>query len=99
MTKSLKILLAASVLSGAGMLAVAPASAAVGFSFRVGDVAMGYSDGYYDRSRHWHSWRNAREREWYRANYSRSYRAMRHDNDHDGVPNAFDSRPNNPYRH
>ena len=112
MKHAIKMLLAASVLGGAGLISAAPASAApVTLSFRVGDVALGYSDGYYDRSRHWHAWRGAREREWYRANYSRSFRNMRHDSDrdgipnrfdrdrdNDGVPNAFDSRPNNPYR-
>jgi hypothetical protein len=111
MKTSLKMLLAASVLSSAGMVAAAPATAAVGFSFRVGDVALGYSDGYYDRSRHWHNWRNNRERDWYRSNYHTSYRSMRHDSDHDGIPNRFDrdrdndgvpnnrdSAPNNPNR-
>ncbi len=112
MKHTLKILLAASVLGGAGMFAAAPATAATAhLSFRIGDVAIGYSDGYYDRNRHWHAWRNTRERNWYRANYRESFRNMRHDRDHDGipnrfdrdrdndgVPNRFDSRPNNPYR-
>jgi hypothetical protein len=81
-----------------------------GFSFRVGDVAFGYSDGYYDHGRRWHTW-GARERDWYRNNYRNNYRSMRHDRDHDGiadrfdrdrdndgVPNARDRRPNNPNR-
>ena len=101
MKTSLKILLAASVLSTAGLLSV-PASAQPGsFSFRVGNVAMGFNDGYYDNGHRWHRWRDAREHEWYRANYARSYYGRGHrgwDRDHDGVPNWRDSRPNNPYR-
>jgi hypothetical protein len=111
MKNTLKILLAASALAGAGFVASAPANAAVGFSFRVGDVLFGYNDGYYDRNRVWHRWHNARERNWYRAHYGYRYRGMRRDRDHDGIPNRFDrdrdndgvpnyrdSRPNNPYR-
>jgi hypothetical protein len=115
MKTSLKILLAAAALSTASLAATAPASAQpTSFSFRVGDVAMGFSDGYYDRGHRWHHWRNAREHDWYRANYAHSYRGMRHrgwdrdrdgipnrfdrDRDNDGVPNRYDRRPNNPYR-
>ena len=112
MKNSLKILLAAGVLCTAGLTGTVPASAQPSsFSFRVGDVAIGYQDGYYDRGRQWHSWRDGRERNWYRARYNHSYRSMRHDRDHDGIPNRFDrdrdndgvpnrydSRPNNPYR-
>jgi len=112
MKTSLKILLAAGVLSVASLATAVPAAAQpTAFSFRVGDVAVGYNDGYYDRSRRWHSWRDAREHEWYRAHYARYYRGMRHDRDRDGIPNRFDrdrdndgtpnwrdSRPNNPYR-
>ncbi len=112
MKTSIKTLLAASLLCGAGMIAAVPASAQpTSFSFRLGDVAIGYSDGYYDRSHRWHSWRNAREHQWYRVNQRNYYRGMRHDRDRDGVPDRFDRdrdndgvpnyrdrRPNNPYR-
>jgi hypothetical protein len=111
MKTSLKILLAAGALCTAGLTATVPASAQTGFSFRVGDVALGYDDGYYDRGHRWHSWRDARERNWYRANYRHRYYGYRHDRDRDGVPNRYDRdrdgdgvpnyrdrRPNNPYR-
>jgi len=99
MKNSLNIFLAASALSFVGMISTVPASAQPSsFSFRAGDVSVGYNDGYYDHNRGWHSWRNDREHNWYRSNNSRSYRSMRHDRDHDGVPNRMDSRPNNPYR-
>jgi hypothetical protein len=115
MKTSLKILLAAGALLTAGMAGTVPASAQPNsFSFRAGDVAIGYNDGYYDRSHRWHQWRNAREHRWYRTNYGSRhgyYRSMRRDSDRDGVPNRFDrdrdndgvpnrydDRPNNPYR-
>ena len=115
MKTSLKLLLAASALCTAGLVGTVPAAAQpTGFSFRVGDVAFAYQDGYYDRSYRWHSWRHQRERDWYRANYRNHrgmYRGMRRDQDHDGVPdrvdrdrdgdgrsNWRDSNPNNPYR-
>jgi hypothetical protein len=112
MKTSLKILLAAGLLCGAGMAGTVPATAQPSsFSFRFGDIGIAYDDGYYDRSHRWHAWRHARERDWYRAHYSRNYRAYRHDRDRDGIPNRFDRdkdndgipnwrdrRPNNPYR-
>lgn len=115
MRTSVKILLAAAALSTASLAATAPASAQpTHFSFRVGDVAMGFSDGYYDRDHRWHHWRNAREHNWYRSHYASYYRGDRHrgwdrdrdgipnrfdrDRDNDGVPNWADRRPNNPYR-
>jgi hypothetical protein len=112
MKNSMKILLAATILSGASLFASVPAAAQpTGFSFRFGDVGIAYDDGYYDRSHRFHRWRHNRERDWYRANYRASYRGMRHDRDrdgipnrvdrdrdNDGVPNRYDNRPNNPYR-
>jgi len=109
MRTSVKMLLAAGLLCG--LAGTAPAVAQPhGFSFRIGDVAMAYDDGYYDRGHRWHAWRHAREREWYRVNYRNAYRGWRHDRDHDGipnrvdrdrdndgVPNRYDRRPNNPY--
>ena len=111
MKTTLTTLLAASAI-GMALMGTAPAAMAQGsVSFRIGDVAFAYSDGYYDRSRRWHSW-TSRERNWYRNNYRNYYyRSMRHDEDHDGiadrfdrdrdndgVPNAYDRRPDNPYR-
>ena len=115
MRTSFKILLAAAALSTASLAASVPASAQPShFSFRVGNVAMGFNDGYYDRDHRWHHWRNAREHRWYRSNYASYYRSDRHrgwdqdrdgipnrfdrDRDNDGVPNRYDDRPNNPYR-
>jgi hypothetical protein len=112
MKNSVKILLTAGFLGSASLLGSGAAMAQpMSFSFRIGDVRVAYSDGYYDHRNRWHSWRNARERNWYRVNYARNYRAYRRDADRDGVPNRFDRdrdndgvanwrdrRPNNPYR-
>ena len=115
MKNTLKIIVAAGLLGGVSLLGVSAASAQPSsFSFRIGNVALGYSDGYYDRSHRWHSWRNARERAWYQSNYRRynaNWRGMRRDQDrdgipdrvdrdrdNDGVPNRVDRNPNNPYR-
>ncbi len=112
MKTSMKMLLAAGLLCGAGFTAAPPAVAQpVGFSFRIGDVAIAYDDGYYDRRHRWHAWGHARERDWYRAHYRARYHGYRHDRDRDGIPNRYDRdrdndgvpnyrdrRPNNPYR-
>ena len=77
------------------------------FSFDTGNVMFGYSDGYWDRDRNWHRWRNAREARMFREQNRERYWHRRHnrernngwrDYDGDGVPNRFDARPANPYR-
>ncbi len=100
MHKSLKALLVATALAGASIVGTTSVASAqpTGFSFRVGDVAFGYQNGYYDRSNRWHNWRNERERAWYRNNYRKTFVARNYDRDRDGVPNWADRRPNNPYR-
>ena len=55
----------------------------VSFSINLGDVVIGYSDGYYDRSRRWHRWRNDDERNWYRQNRRAAYFDMIRDRDND----------------
>jgi len=91
MKSSAKILIVVSLLGSAGLIGSGAAMAQPrGFSFRVGDVAIGYTDGYYDRNHSWHAWRGARERNWYRVNARTNYRAMRRDSDHDGIPNRLD---------
>ena len=100
MKNTLKMALIASTICTAGFIGTVPASAQpTGFSFRVGDVAVAYSDGYYDHRNRWHSWRHARERDWYRSQYRDryywdrdrvAYGYGRRDNDRDGIPNRFD---------
>lgn len=85
--KSMKMALAAGALAVAGLLAAAPATtvAAQGFtlSFNAGNVAFGYTDGYYDNNRRWHRWRSDRERQWYMKNQRGRYHAISRDRDRD----------------
>ncbi len=79
-------LLAAGALLAAGTLTTVPAAQArdrISFSINLGDVALGYQDGYYDRDRRWHRWNNNAERDWYRQRRRDAYFAMRRDNDRD----------------
>jgi hypothetical protein len=100
--------LAVSLSLGTMTAITAPAQAqGFAFSFDTGDVHAAYRDGYWDRNRQWHAWRDAREARAYREAYChRYYPYPRHyyrnmgwrDRDGDGIPNRLDSRPNNPYR-
>src|SRR4051812_18791157 len=73
------------------------------FSFDTGNVAFGYSDGYWDHDHQWQKWRNSYEAPQYRARYSDHYEHRRHtrqqdngfhngwrDQDHDGVSDRHD---------
>jgi hypothetical protein len=53
------------------------------FSIQLGNIVFAYSDGYYDRSRRWHRWRNDRERNWYRQHRRTSYHETTRDRDRD----------------
>jgi hypothetical protein len=53
------------------------------FSIQLGNVVIAYSDGYYDRDRRWHRWRNDGERNWYRQNHRASYYQTTRDRDRD----------------
>ena len=79
MSNRLRTFLLATVLGASTALAVAPAQADFGVSFNVGDVSVGYRDGYWDRYHRWHRWHDANEYRWYRAHYSNNY----YDDDHD----------------
>ena len=77
-------ILTAGALTIASLAATAPAEAkTVSFSIQLGNVQIGYVDGYYDSNRRWHSWRSDAERNWWRQNRRNQYFAMRHDRDTD----------------
>jgi hypothetical protein len=59
-------------------LAVSSANAAVTVGFDIGNVALGYSDGYYDSGHHWHKWRHHADLEQYRTAHADSYHEWRH---------------------
>jgi hypothetical protein len=52
------------------------------FAIRIGDVWVGYSDGYYDRHRRWHRWRSHRDRDWFRRHHPHKYHHRRHHRRH-----------------
>jgi len=73
---------AATLASSLALLSVAvtaPAMARTTVAFNFGNVAVGYSDGYWDNSHQWHKWDNARFAREYRTRYHDNYHAMRHD--------------------
>jgi hypothetical protein len=53
------------------------------FAIQIGDIVFAYSDGYYDRHRRWHRWRNDAERDYYRRHYSGRYYGYSRDRDRD----------------
>ena len=51
--------------------------------FDVGNVAIGYSDGYWDRGHQWHDWKQMQDRDAYRAARNAEYHEWNHDRDKD----------------
>ena len=81
MTKTLKTALAAALLIGSVTAGVGVANAAV-VGFNIGDVSLGFSDGYWDNAHHWHKWRRHADLEAYRAAHADAYHEWRHDDPH-----------------
>lgn len=78
------------LLAGGSILAAVPASAhdqrdrdTTTFSIALDGALFGYSDGYYDNNRRWHSWRSHNERAWYRRHHRDSYYHMGRNRDRD----------------
>ena len=59
-----------------------PATARAAVAINFGDVALGYQDGYYDKSHHYHQWAS-QDAVRYRTQYHDNYRDMAHSRDHD----------------
>jgi hypothetical protein len=53
------------------------------FEILLGIAVLGYEDGYYDRDRRWHRWRNDNERDWFRQRHRDKYFDVRRDRDRD----------------
>jgi hypothetical protein len=71
--------------SGTAALTVAqPASAQVGVSFHVGDVALAYQDGYWDNHHVWHAWQRDSDLKVFRDQHPEHYRDYNHDRDDHG---------------
>jgi hypothetical protein len=78
-------LVALAVTFSAGTVAhVVPAKAEVAVTFDSGNVAFGYSDGYWDRGHAWHPWPTDTARTDWQAHNAPHY----YDRHHDGDPNG-----------
>ena len=71
----IKAALLAATFASVPLIGAAPANARahVAVTFDFGNVAFGYTDGYWDRDHRWHRWRNAEERRRYRELYRAHY--------------------------
>ncbi len=76
------IALSTSVLAGAAIGTSAYAGD-VSVTFNPGDVAYGYSDGYWTNKHEWHSWGKPEYAEEYRHHPGARYYEYRHDRDPD----------------
>jgi hypothetical protein len=73
----------AAILAALGSaLAVSSAHAAVTVGFDIGNVAIGYTDGYYDNDHHWHRWAHRNDLSHFRAAHADMYHGWRHDDKH-----------------
>ena len=70
-------IIALGLASAAGSASMA--YAAVGVSFDIGNVAVGYSDGYLDNDHQYHQWAHRSDAEQYRAAHKDQYHSYRHD--------------------
>ncbi len=66
-------------LAGIACGSISLANADVGVSFDMGNVAVGYSDGYMDNNHQYHKWAHRSDAEQYRAVHHDQYRGYRHD--------------------
>jgi hypothetical protein len=78
MKKTLKIALAAALLIGSASVS----NAAVGIGFDIGNVSVGFTDGYWDNAHHWHRWAHRGDLAAFRAAHAESYHGWRHDDAH-----------------
>jgi hypothetical protein len=60
-------------------IGVGEANSAVGVAFDIGNVSVGYTDGYWDNQHHWHHWAHRADAAHYRAAHGDQYHAWRHD--------------------
>ena len=74
MKKAINIALAAALLIG-----TAGAANAAGVGFSIGNVSLGFSDGYWDNSHHWHKWAHRRDADAWRSAHADLYHDWRHD--------------------
>jgi len=76
---NIKLAAALIALTGATLGLSGGANAAARVTFDLGNVTLGYSDGYYDRDHHWHRWAHRSDAEQYRNMHAENYHEWRHD--------------------
>ena len=74
----LKAAAIAVALSGATLIGAVPANAA-GITFDIGNVAVGYSDGYMGNDHQYHRWAHASDAKRFRTAHKDQYHGYRHD--------------------
>jgi len=79
--RSTQAALVAALLAAATLTPLTRAHAAVSVQFDAGNVAFGYSDGYWDRDHHWHRWPSAAERNGWREHNRGHYYMHAHTHD------------------
>jgi hypothetical protein len=77
----MKILLKAALVASllAGTVGVGNAA---GIGFNIGDVSVGYSDGYYDGGHHFHKWARHDDMVAWQHSHADGYHEWRHDDKH-----------------
>jgi hypothetical protein len=78
MNKFIKTAIVAVALAGAPAMVLAQS-----VTFDVGNVAIGYSDGYWDQGHTWQTWAQPAHRDTYRAAKGAEYHEWNHDRDKD----------------
>jgi hypothetical protein len=79
MRNAFKNIIVALALTGAILTGANTARADnVSVSFHLGDVAIGFSDGYWDHYHHWHKWGSSRYRHAYEHSEGAEYHGFRH---------------------
>ena len=76
--------LIAALLAAGAVAPLAPAHAAVSVQFDAGNVAFGYSDGYWDRGHQWHRWPTTVARNDWRTHNRGHYYGHVHNRDRAG---------------
>jgi uncharacterized protein (DUF697 family) len=81
--KTMRIILKGAVialsLAAATLGSAITANAAVGVSFDIGNVAVGYSDGYMGTDNQYHAWQHHADAARYQKAHKESYHGYRHD--------------------
>ena len=79
MQKTTKITAVLVGVVGFVLAANGPAGAQAEVGFEMGNVSVGYADGYMDRNHRFHAWEHRADAEQYRAKHADEYRAWKHD--------------------